>query len=174
MKKYLLLFMMSILFNKLYAQTDVTHALPLAINNANSQLYNNSNHLVTYSALADEGCVWCLLNVKNRLQNGLTKVYTAKCEINFLPGFESVAGDNFEAFINPAAVVCDPSRCTDPDITTGSPALVINAFHINYQWPFTYSTNKALLQNKNYLQQYYLKQVSIHQKHMNDIAGNMN
>ena len=174
MKKYLLLFMMSILFNKLYAQTDVTHALPLAINNANSQLYKNSNHLVTYSVLADEGCVWCLLNVKNRLQNGLTKVYTAKCEINFLPGFESVAGDNFEAFINPAAIVCDTSRCNNPDIITGTPALVINAVYTNYQWLFKYSADKAVLQNKNYLQQYYFRQALIHQKHFNDIAGNMN
>ena len=165
MKKYLLLFVMSILFNKLYSQTDVSNALPMAANNANNLLNSSSNHLVTYSAPADEGCVWCLLNVNNRLQNGFTKVYTAKCEINFLPGFESVAGDNFDAFINPAAVVCDSLRCTDRDIITGTPALVINAVHTNYQWPFKYSVSKTVLQNKNYLQQYYFRQALIHQKH---------
>jgi hypothetical protein len=161
-----------ILFDKIYPQTIVRNVLPAAGSNAGILPYKSVNHSATHSILHDEGCAWCVLNVKNRLPNGGPTLYKAKCEINFLPGFETVAGDNFDAFIDPAAVTCDTSGCTNPDMITGAPALVKNDKHTNYRLPVSFNAGKPAY-DKNYLQQYYLRQTSMYRKYFNDIAGNV-
>jgi hypothetical protein len=135
---------------------DFTALLNL-VKNSNRQQYTNNNLPATYNVPGNGDCVWCILNVNRRVQNDPVKNYTARCAVNFLPGFETVPGDNFDISINPDAIMCDTLPCTIPDIITGAPALVKNEIKLNYPSLFTYFALKPTLYNKNYLKQYKLQ-----------------
>jgi hypothetical protein len=135
---------------------DFTALLNL-IKNSNRQQYANNNFRATYNVPGNGDCVWCILNVNRRVQNDPVKNYTAKCEVNFLPGFETVPGDNFDVYINPDAIMCDTSGCTDPNMISMAPALVKNEIKLNSPSSFTYFALKPTLYNKNYLKQYKLQ-----------------
>jgi hypothetical protein len=171
MKKCLLILMLGILFNKVYPQTAARNVSPAAGSNAGSLPGKNADHAAAHYFQPDEGCIWCVLNVKSRLANGSPKLYKAKCEINFLPGFETVAGDDFDAFIDPHAVLCDTLRCTNPDMITGAPALVKNERQSYYGMPIASNGGKTSLYSKNYLRQYYLRQTPGNGKYFYDIAA---
>ena len=79
-------------------------------------------------------CGSCILNVTSRAQYGQPVQYIAKCEINFLPNFESVVSDNFETFIDPALLSCD-TNCTKPVITNIVPYGSSKSFNVFYQIP---------------------------------------
>jgi RHS repeat-associated protein len=87
-------------------------------------------------------CLLCIVNVYNRAQFGQPISYRAKCEINFLPGFESLVNDNFEAYIVPNAPVCDSVSCVKPVINNVVFNWAGNEVQINYTLPINCDTCK--------------------------------
>jgi hypothetical protein len=135
---------------------DFTALLNL-VKNSNREQYANNNFPVTYNVPGNGDCVWCILNVNRRVQNDPVKNYTARCAVNFLPGFETVPGDNFDISIKPDAIICDTLPCTNPEIITGAQVLVNNEIKLNPPSSFTYFALKSTLYNKTYLKQYRLQ-----------------
>jgi YD repeat-containing protein len=112
----------------------------------------NNNRAATVNAGALVPCGSCVLNVNSRAQYGQPGQYIAKCEINFLPDFESVVNDDFIAYIDTALVPCD-TACPKPVIlstqggyfTEGTPYYYIN---VNYQLPASCSNCKIFMYNQ--------------------------
>jgi RHS repeat-associated protein len=118
---------------------------------------NNVSNVTDNSTRLSVNCVFCVLNVNNRAQYNQPVRYKAKCEINFLPGFESLPSDNFEAIIDTNAILCYTTGCVKPIITSNVPEFVNSVIHVNYQLPANcdscklkvYSTTGTLLQTIN-------------------------
>jgi hypothetical protein len=166
MKKYLLIILLSASFHYLFAQTDSPADAQGDNKVQNEMVWNfatakmpafSGNHMRYIAPDVwgltsgySSGCVLCALNINRRIPGEQITVYKAKCEIHFLPGFESAANDNWDAVIDVNAVLCDSTRCADPDTNNGMPAIVKNNNEMPCQVLFTCYMHRVHLYSRNY------------------------
>jgi hypothetical protein len=165
MKKYLLILLAGACFHNLYAQTSIKAGIPEPGKTQDENLWSftsakrpalfdiNMQYAFFNTAAFKDGCVFCALNLTRRVPGEQVTVYKAKCEINFLPGFESAANDNWVAYIDPNAILCEPADCTDPVNAGKFPAIVKKSNNKTYRASSACYIHKAGLYYRNYFTQ---------------------